>query len=72
MYLDYFYHYGGNRRRTAQLDANNYNGTSYRNLGNSQAIPDDNNVRIKIKNDTSSIDDKLNVWTNPKMFLFLH
>lgn len=55
----------GSNTRSAQLDANSYNTTSYRNLGNSQTIPDGNNVRIKIKNDTSSVNDQLNVWTNP-------
>lgn len=56
---------GGNSSRTSQLGANASTTIPYSNSGNSQAIPDGNNVRIKIKNDTSSVNDQLNVWTNP-------
>ncbi len=56
---------GGNSNRASQLGGNSNNVTSYRNLGNSQVIPDDNNVRSRMKNDTSSVHDSLNVWTNP-------
>lgn len=56
---------GGNSSRASQLGGNSNNVTSYRNLGNSQVIPDDNNVRSRMKNDTSSVHDSLNVWTNP-------
>ena len=56
---------GGNSSRTSQLGANASTTIPYSNSGNSQAIPDDYNVRNKIKNDTASINDSLNVWTNP-------
>ncbi|MCI8832964.1 MAG: hypothetical protein HFJ19_02000 [Clostridia bacterium] len=56
---------GGNSSRASQLGSNSNNVNSYRNLGNPQAIPDDTSVRSKIKSDTSSVNDQLNVWTNP-------
>ena len=39
---------GGNSNRASQLGGNSNNVTSYRNLGNSQVIPDDNNVRSRM------------------------
>ncbi len=56
---------GRNSRRTSALGGGASNVVGNRTVGRSQNIPDDNNIRSKIRNDSSNINDNLNVWINP-------